>query len=39
MIVNHCFHILGATIANLDTVYVEDLVEAVVTRKMLIKLV
>ena len=35
MIVNHCFHVFGATIADLDAASVEDLVEAVVSRKML----
>ena len=37
MIVNYCFHVFGAAIADLDVVSVEDLVEAVVSRKMLIK--
>ena len=37
MIDNYCFHVFGATIADLDAVSVEDLVEAVVSRKMLIK--
>ena len=37
MIVNYCFHVFGAAIAGLDVVSVEDLVEAVVSRKMLIK--
>ena len=37
MIVNYCFHVFGATIADLDAVSVEDLVEAVVSRKILIK--
>ena len=37
MIVNYCFHVFGATIADLDVVSVEDLVEAVVSRKILIK--
>ena len=37
MIVNYCFLVFGATIADLDAVSVEDLVEAVVSRKILIK--
>ena len=37
MIVNYCFHIFGTTIADFETVFVEDLVEAVVLRKTLIK--
>ena len=37
MIVNYCFPVFGATIADLDAVSVEDLVEAVVSRKILIK--
>ena len=37
MIANYCFHVFGATIADLDPVSVEDLVEVVVLRKMLIK--
>ena len=37
MIVNYCFHAFGATIADLDVVSVEYLVEAVVLTKMLIK--
>ena len=37
MIVNYCFHVFGATIADAHAVSVEDLVEAVVLRKMLIK--
>ena len=36
MIVN-CFHAFGATKADLDAVSVEDLVKAVVLRKILIK--
>ena len=36
MIVNYCFHVFGATIAELDAVSIEDLVEAVVLRKILI---
>ena len=36
MIVNYFFHVFGATIADLHAVSVEDLVEAVVSRKMLI---
>ena len=36
MTVNYCFHVFGATIADLDVVSVEDLVEVVVLRKMLI---
>ena len=37
MIVNYCFHVsvFGATMADLDAVSVEDLVEAVVLRKCL----
>ena len=37
MIVYYCFHVFGGAIADLDTVSVEDLVEAVVSRKMLFK--
>ena len=37
MIVYYCYHAFGATIADLDAVSVEDLVEAEVSRKMLIK--
>ena len=37
MIVNYCFHVFTSTIADFDAVSVEDLVEAVVSRKMLIK--
>ena len=37
MIVNYCFHVFGAAIADLDAVSVEDSVEAVVFKKMLIK--
>ena len=37
MIVNYCFHVFGATIADLDAVSVEDFVETVVLKKMLIK--
>ena len=37
MILNHCFHVFGTTIADLDAISVEDLLEAVVSRKMLIK--
>ena len=37
MIVNYCFHVFGATTADLDAVSVEDFVEAVVFKKMLIK--
>ena len=37
MIVNYCLHAFGGTTADLDAVSVEDLVEAVVSRKMLIK--
>ena len=37
MIVNYCFHVFAATVADLDVVSVEDLLEAVVLRKMLIK--
>ena len=36
MTVNYCFHVFGATIADLDVVSVDDLVEVVVLRKMLI---
>ena len=37
MVVNYCLHAFGATIADSEAVSVEDLVEAVVLRKMLIK--
>ena len=37
MIVNYCFHVFGASIADLDAVSAEDFVEAVVFKKMLIK--
>ena len=37
MVVNYCDHVSGATAADFDAIYVEDLVEAVVLRKMLIK--
>ena len=37
MIVNYCVHVFGATMADLDPTSVEDLVEAMVLRKMLIK--
>ena len=37
MIINYCFHVFGAAIADLDAVSVEDLVEVVVSRKLLIK--
>ena len=37
MIVNYCLHVFGATIADLDAVSVEDLVQAMVSKKMLIK--
>ena len=37
MVANYCFHTFGETIADFDAVFVEDLVEAVVLRKMLIK--
>ena len=37
MIANYCFHVFGATIVDLGAVSVEDLVEEVVSRKMLIK--
>ena len=37
MIVNYCFHVFGATIADFDAVSVEDFVETVVLKKMLIK--
>ena len=30
MIANYCFHVSGATIADLDAVSVEDFVEAVI---------
>ena len=36
MNVNYCVHVFGAIIADLDAVSVEDLVEAVVSRKMII---
>ena len=37
MMDNYCFHVFGAAIADLDAVSVEDLAEAVVSRKILIK--
>ena len=37
MIVNYCFHVFGANIADLGAFSVEDFVEAVAFRKMLIK--
>ena len=37
MVGNYCFYAFGATIADLDAASVEDLVEAVVLRKILIK--
>ena len=37
MIINSCFHVFGATIADLDAVSVEDLVETVDSKKTLIK--
>ena len=37
MIVNYCFYVFGATVADLDAVSVEDLVEVMVSRKMLVK--
>ena len=37
MIINYCFHVFGATIADLDAVSVEDLVETVSSKKTLIK--
>ena len=37
MTVNYCFHVFGATIADRDAASVEDLMKAVVLRKMLIK--
>ena len=37
MVVNYCFHVFGATIADFDAVSVEDLVEAMVLWKMLSK--
>ena len=37
MVGNYYFHAFGATIADFDVVSVKDLVEAVVSRKMLIK--
>ena len=37
MIFNHYFHAFGATIADLDGVSVEDILEAVAVSKMLIK--
>ena len=39
MIINYFFHVFGATIADLDAVSVEDFVEVVIFRKMLIKLI
>ena len=36
-IVNYCFHVFGTTIVDLDALSVEDFVEEVVFRKMLIK--
>ena len=35
MIVNYCFHVFGAAIADPDAVSVEDLVEAGLLRKSL----
>ena len=37
MIVNYCFHGFSATIADFGAIFVKDLVEALVLRKMLIK--
>ena len=37
MIVNYCFHVFGVTVADPQAISIEDLVEAVVSRKMLIK--
>ena len=37
MIANYCFHVFGATIADLDAVSAEDLEETVRLKKMLIK--
>ena len=37
MIVNYCFPAFGATIADFDTVFVKDLVEAVILRETVIK--
>ena len=37
MVVNYCLHAFDEAIADFDAVFVEDLVEAVVFRKMLIK--
>ena len=37
MIVKYCVHVFGASIVDHDAVPVEDLVEAVVSRKTLIK--
>ena len=37
MVVNHCFHAFGETIAGNEADSVEDLAELVVLRKMLIK--
>ena len=37
MIVNYCFHVFDTTIADLDAVSVEDLVEPMVLRKILIE--
>ena len=39
MVVNYCVHAFGATITTFDIVSVEDLVEAVAFRKMLIKVI
>ena len=37
MIFNYCFNVFDATIDDLDAVSVEDFVEAVALRKMLIQ--
>ena len=37
MTFNYCFHVFDATIDGFDAVSVEDFVEAVALRKMLIK--
>ena len=37
MVLNYCFHALGATIANFDSASVKDLVEAAILKKILIK--
>ena len=37
MIVNHCLHVFGATTGDLEAISVEDFLEALSFRKMLIK--